>query len=217
MMEGQEESNNNDTISSLGSNSLLACMTLLCWVCYQLSPPGGAAAVRASKACASAVGILSLLLLSKAVVAVCELVADRLLKEVMSTLMALFSLLMRLLLVSVLIVSSSTSVSSSRALQVIATMEIVKSTVWLLRSCGCHEKVITVLQECMNSPVFCNAVGKEGGNDTIGGHAGSTSSTGGAEGWLQIKFDSCIATHLGKLWSSNDDRYRHIVLLSITM
>jgi hypothetical protein len=54
-------------------------MTLLSRVCYQLSPPDGATAVHASKACTSAVGILLLLLLSKAAAAVCELVADPLL------------------------------------------------------------------------------------------------------------------------------------------
>ncbi len=63
VMEGQEEPNNNCTILSLRTNSLLAC-TLLCLVCYQLSLPN------AFKACASAVGISLLLSLSKAVAAV---------------------------------------------------------------------------------------------------------------------------------------------------
>jgi hypothetical protein len=94
------------------------------------------------------------------------------------------------------------------------TMEFVESSIWLLRSCGCHEKAINVLQERMNSPAFRNAVGGGGGNGNVGGHVGRTSSAGGAGGWSQIKFDSYIATHLGELWSSNDDRYRRIVLLS---
>ncbi|KAL3777866.1 hypothetical protein ACHAW5_003392 [Stephanodiscus triporus] len=192
-----QESNDVAAISSLGSNFLLTCTTLLCLVCYQLSSPDGAAAIRASKACASAVGISSSLAFSKAAVAVCELVADRLLKEVTSMLMASFSLLTTQSSVSAPISSSSSSASNSRASQVIATMEFVESAVWLLRSCGCHEKAINVLQERMSSPAFRNSVGG-GGVGNVGGVVGSTSSIGGAGG-------------------CNDDRFRRIVLLSSAM
>ncbi len=217
VIEGQEEPTNNGAISSLGANSLLACMTLLCMFCYQLSPPIGAAAIHASKVCASAMGILSSLSLFKVAAAVCKLVGDHLLKEVMSTLMASFSLLRTLSSVSVPKFSFFTSTSSSCALQAMVTMEFVKSTIWLLRLCGCHKKGINVLQEHMNLPAFCNAVGGGGDNGTIGGHTGSMSSTKGAGGWSQIKFNSYIATHLCKLWSSNDNQYHcKVLLLSAT-
>ena len=80
-------------------------------------------------------------------------------------------------------------------------MEFVESAVWLLRSCGCHEKAIDVLQERMNSPSFRNSA------------VGTDSSSGGG-GWSQIKFDSYIATHLGELWLSRDDRCCQLVLVS---
>ncbi len=78
---------------------------------------------------------------------------------------ALFSLLTTLLLVSAPMSSSSSSVSKKCALQVIATMELVESSVWLLWSWGCHKKTINVLQERMSLPVFCNLFG----GDSIGG------------------------------------------------
>lgn len=202
MDEQGEESNDDVTISPLGANSLLTCTTLLCLACYQLSSPDGVAAVRASKACASVMGISSSLTFSKAAVAVCELVADRLLKEVTSTSMASFSLLTT---------SSPAPIVSSYCSSNNSTMEFIESSVWLLRSCGCHEKAINVLQDRMNSPAFRNSVG---GGGNVREHRGSTSNAGVAGGWSQIKFDSYITTHLGELWSSNDDQYRRIVLLS---
>lgn len=84
-------------------------------------------------------------------------------------------------------------------------MEFVESAVWLLRSCGCHEKAILALQERMNNPVLRNA--------SVGELATQSSSSGGG-GWSQIKFDSYIATHLGELWSSREDLCRQLVLRS---
>jgi hypothetical protein len=213
--EGMNENAIPSFASSLGANALLTCTALLCLVSFQLSPPDGSTAVRASRACASAVGIVlhpdkdssfssSSGIVSKTAVTVCELVADRLLKEVSSTLSSNFSLL-----------TASSSVSNSstswgnRASLAAATMEFVETAIWLLRSCGCHEKAINVLQERMNSPAFRNASMGEGlsGSSSIGG-------TGGGGGWSQIKFDSYLATHLGELWSSNDDQCRQLVLES---
>ncbi len=85
----------------------------------------------------------------------------------------------------------------------IATKEFVESAIWLLQLCGCHKIALNVLQEHISSPTFHNLF--------------SGGSIGGAGGWLQIKFDSYIAMHLGKLWSSNDNRFRWIVLLSSAM
>lgn len=199
---------------TLGANTLLTCTALLCLVSFQLSPPDGSTAVRASRACASAVGIVlnphkdssfsSLSgIISKTAVTVCELVADRLLKEVSSTLASNFSLL-----------TASSSVSNSSSTNRASfTMEFVETAIWLLRSCGCHEKAINVLQERMNSPAFRNAAISDGrGSSSMGG--GSATNTGGSGGWSQIKFDSYLATHLGELWSSNDDQCRQLVLVS---
>ncbi|KAL7543620.1 hypothetical protein ACHAXR_012918, partial [Thalassiosira sp. AJA248-18] len=224
--------NNNTTMpsaSSLDANSLLTCTALLCLVCYQLAPaPNGTAACRASKVCASSMGIVRPKdshpsssgggggvggggRISKSAVAVCELVADRLLKEVSTS----FSLLTS--------TSSSAPITSSHNRPgaqggVASSMEFVESAVWLLRSCGCHEKAIAVLQERMNSPAFRNASVGSGGGIGGGGqtssHAGGTGGGGGGGSWSQIKFDSYLATHLGELWSSKDDRCCQLVLRS---
>ena len=50
-------------------------------------------------------------------------------------------------------------------------------------------------------------------SSSIGG-AGPGGVIGTGSGWSQIKFDSYLATHLGELWSSRDDRCRQLVLLS---
>jgi len=176
--------------SLLGANSLLTCTALLCLVCYQLNPPNGTAACRASKVCASAMGTVRPKDsgISKAAMSVCELVADRLLKEVSTS------------------SSSSSSNNRSAAVGSSASMELVESAVWLLRSCGCHQKAIDVLQERMNSPAFRNAL--------VGSSSIGASSSSGGGGWSQIKFDSYIATHLGELWSSRDEQCCQLVLSS---
>ena len=197
-LDERDEESNVATISSLGANSLLTCTTLLCLVCYQLSSPDGVTAIRSSKACASAMGISSSSTFSKAAVAVCEIVADRLLKEVTSSSMASISLLAA---------SSPSPIVSSYASSTNFVMEFIESSIWLLRACGSHEKAINALQTRLDSPAFRNSMGGGGGK-------GTTNSAGATGGWSQIKFDSYIATHLGELWSSNDDRYRRIVLLS---
>lgn len=198
LLDERDEESNVATISTLGANFLLTCTTLLCLVSYQLSSPDGITAIRSSKACASAMGISSSSTLSKAAVAVCEIVADRLLKEVTSSSMASISLVAA---------SSPSPIVSSYASSTNFVMEFIESAIWLLRACGSHEKAINALQTRLDSPAFRNSMGGGGGK-------GNTISAGAAGGWSQIKFDSYIATHLGELWSSNDDRYRRIVLMS---
>jgi len=178
--------------SSLGPNALLTCTALLCLVCFQMNPPNATLACRGSKACASAMGIRRPgdTSVAKSAVTVCELIADRLLKEAAA---ASFSRL-----------SPSPISSSNRYAPSGASMQFVESAVWLLRSCGCHEKAIFVLEERMNDPALRNAsVAGDGRMDS-----------GFAFGWSQIKFDSYIATHLGDLWSSKDEKYCQLVIQS---
>ena len=196
-VEVNEETNQEDDLeaasSSLGPNALLTCTALLCLVCFQMNTPNATLACRASKACASVMGIRRRgdTSVAKSAVAVCELIADRLLKEAAA---ASFSRL-----------SPAPISSSNRHAPSGASMQFVESAVWLLRSCGCHEKAIVVLEERMNDPALRNAsVAEEWG------HSGS----GFAFGWSQIKFDSYIATHLGDLWSSKDEKYCQLVLQS---
>ncbi|KAL3795905.1 hypothetical protein HJC23_002176 [Cyclotella cryptica] len=178
---------------ALGPNALLTCTALLCLVCFQLQPPNANLANRASKACSSAMGTVRPRdrSISKAAMTVCDLVADRLLKEAAA---ASFSLLSS---------SASISISTNRPSQSIASMEFVEAAVWLLRSCGCHEKALHVLEERMNNPALRNA------SLSIG--SGVSASSGG---WSQIKFDSYIAAHLGELWASRDDPCCQLVLRS---
>eukprot|EP00985_Skeletonema_marinoi_P004573 scaffold1984_cov113-Skeletonema_marinoi.AAC.2 len=178
--------------SSLGPNALLTCTALLCLVCFQVNPPNATLACRASKACASAMGIRRRgdTSVAKSAVTVCELIADRLLKEAAA---ASFSRL-----------SPSPISPSNRHAPSGASMQFVESAVWLLRSCGCHEKAIFVLEERMNDPALRNA--SVAGDGQIG--------NGFAFGWSQIKFDSYIATHLGDLWSSKDEKYCQLVIQS---
>ncbi|KAL7467639.1 hypothetical protein ACHAXS_007880 [Conticribra weissflogii] len=179
------------TSSSLSPKALLTCTALLCLVCFQMNPPNATLANRAAKSCASAMGIVRPkdTGISKAVVAVCDLVADRLMKEASTS----YSLL----------TSSPTPLPSSHRPNHGSTgMEFVEAAVWLLRSCGCHEKAIYVLQDRMNNPAIRNA--------SVGGGIGNANGSG----WSQIKFDSYIATHMGELWSSKDDTCCQLVLLA---
>ena len=193
-VEVNDEPNRDDDIrgvsSSLGPNALLTCTALLCLVCFQVNPPNATLACRASKACASAMGIRRRgdTSVAKSAVTVCELIADRLLKEAAA---ASFSRL-----------SPSPISPSNRHVPSGASMQFVESAVWLLRSCGCHEKAIFVLEERMNDPALRNA--------SVTGNG----QTGFAFGWSQIKFDSYIATHLGDLWSSKDEKYCQLVIQS---
>ena len=182
-------------MSTLDPNALLTCTALLCLVCFQMDSPNATNATlanRAAKACSGAMGTVKPRdgSISKSAMAVCDLVADRLLKEAAA---ASFSLL-----------SSSTSMSSTnRPSQNSASMEFVEAALWLLRSCGNHEKALQVLNERMNNPTLRNA--------SIEISGGGSSSLAG---WSQIKYDSYFATHLGDLWSSKDDACCQLVLRS---
>ena len=183
------------SLSTLDNNALLTCTALLCLVCFQLDSPNATNATlanRAAKACSGAMGTVKPKdgSISKSAMAVCDLVADRLLKEAAA---ASFSLL-----------SPSSSMSSThRPSQNSASMEFVEAALWLLRSCGNHEKALQVLDERMNNPTLRNA--------SIEISGGGSSSFAG---WSQIKYDSYFATHLGDLWSSKDEACCHLVLRS---
>jgi hypothetical protein len=180
------------SVVALDPNTLLSCTALLCLVCFQLDSPNPSNATqanRAAKACSSAMGTVKPKdrSISKASMAVCDLVADRLLRDAAA---ASFSLL-----------SSSASMSTAtRPLQ--NSMEFVEASLWLLRSCGYHEKALQVLEERMNTPALRNA------------SVGMSSGVSSTAGWSQIKFDSYFATHLGELWSSKDDTCCQLVLRS---
>ena len=176
---------------TLDPNALITCTALLCLVCFQLDTANATIANRAAKACSTALGIVKPTdRISKSAMAVCDLVADRLLKEAAAASISLLS-------------SSSSMSATARPSPGSASMEYVEAAVWLLRSCGYHSKALQVLEERMNNPTLRNA--------SVGMSSGGSSSS---MGWSQIKYDSYFAAHLGELWSSKDDACCQIVLRS---
>jgi hypothetical protein len=121
-------------------NSLVTCTALLCLVCTHLRPsPKASLANRAAKACAAKIGVLfenNGHRLSVAAVAVCESVAEKLLKEANQGVSGT---------VRVGKVTASTAPRASAH-----AMEFVEASTWLLRSCGKHAKAIDILYNRMN-------------------------------------------------------------------
>lgn len=194
--------------------ALLSGTALLCLVCSQLVPPNASLANRAAKSCASKMGVVSDMRqagVSSAAVSVCELIADKLLREASNS----FSLLS---------VSSPTPIASSnRSSQSGSNMEFVEAAVWLLRSSGRHDMAIEVLHERMNNPALRNKTSGGGGSGGAEAGGGSRTQTGGVAttpsgvgggSWSQIKYESYTAAHLGELWSCGDDNCCRLVLRS---
>lgn len=172
-------------VSNSSPPALITGTALLCLVCSQTTPPDANLANRAAKTCAAKIGVIFAGGgVSEGAVKVCELVADKLLREASNA----FSLLN---------VSSPAPITSiHRSSQSAVHMDFVEAAVWLLRSCGKHERAIDVLYERLQqhrSP--------DGGN-----------RPGGF--WSQIKYESYTATHLSDLWSSDKDQGYRLVLQS---
>jgi hypothetical protein len=172
-------------VPSSSPPALITGTALLCLVCSQTTPPDANLANRAAKSCAAKIGVIfSGGGVSEGAVKVCELVADKLLREASNA----FSLLN---------VSSPAPITSiHRSSQSAIHMDFVEAAVWLLRSCGKHERAIDVLYDRLQqhrSP--------DGGN-----------RPGGF--WSQIKYESYTATHLSDVWSADKDQGYRLVLQS---
>jgi len=146
--------------------------------------------------------------MSPAAVAVCELIAEKLLKEASSA----FTLLG---------VSSSMSAREDSNKRGGINMDFVEAAVWLLRSAGLHERAIDVLQEHMTNPSIRNKSSLSSGMVVGSTSFDSTSSekrsgragiVGG--GWPQIKYESYMAAHLSELLSSNSESCFQLVIHS---
>ena len=176
----------NRTVSTMTSSaspaSIVTGTALLCLVCSQTTPPSAAMANRAAKGCVAKVGVtFPGGTVSAAAASLCENIADRLLNEASNML-------------SLLNISSPSS--GHRASNASIHMDYVEAAVWLLRSCGKHERAIDVLYERLQQNRTSDIRGRSAGF------------------WSQIKYESYTATHLSELWSSGEDQGCRLVLNS---
>lgn len=178
-------------ISSASPAALLTGTALLCLVCSQLNPLASVLACRAAKVCSEKNGIsfAGTGTIFNATVQVCELVAEKLLREASSK----FSLLAG---------SSPAPIAGVHRSSQSSTMtDFVEAATWLLRSCGRHERAIEVSYERLQQQGQLQS-GTDGADTVVRGF------------WSQIKFDSFTATHLSDIWSANAEEGCRLVLSS---
>ena len=187
--------------SSSSPVALLSGTALLCLVCAHLPPPAASLANRAAKSCSCKIGVVRGSNghgVNSAAVKICELITDTLLNKAAKG-------------SSILNMSNpNPNKSSDRRTKIGLNMEFFEAAVWILRSCGQHERAIDVMQGWMDNPVLRN--------QAIGGSSGESGSAGhievGGGRWSQIKYESYTAAHLGELWSGGDDACCRLVLKS---
>jgi hypothetical protein len=187
-------------VSAASPPSLLTCTALLCLVCGQVQPIQASLANRAAKACVQQLGMIVTPqeVSCDGAVQVCTSVAETLLQTSSQQGGATaagggggeqeFSLIAG---------SSPKPIMASSARAV--PMEFVEAAVWLLRSCGHHERAMQVLYERLQQ--------QQQGGDSKTGTMSSSNST-----WSQIKYDSYTATHLSELWGSGREEGCSLVL-----
>ncbi|GKY96452.1 hypothetical protein MPSEU_000604700 [Mayamaea pseudoterrestris] len=172
-------------VTSVASpDALLVGSALLCLVCMQVSPPQSNLASRAAISCAEKLGIViqdSATYVSAAAQVVCEMVADKMLKESSS----LFTLVSG---------SSPTPIARGpKTTQASMYTDIVEAAIWLLRACGKHERAFEIAYDKLHR-----------------GQPDSTSaSTRGT--WSKIKYESYTATHLSELWTSGKEGHKLVI------
>jgi Vam6/Vps39-like protein vacuolar protein sorting-associated protein 39 len=166
------------TMKGAASPTAVVCGTaLLCLVCSQTTAPNAALCNRAAKVCCSKLGVVFVgASMSIAAVRVCESVAEKLLRQASLT----FSLVKG---------SSPSPIAFSHHKGF--HMDFLEAAVWLLRSCGRHERAIEVLYERLSQ------------------------NTDGTK-WSQIRYESYTATHLSDLWTSGEEEGCRLVLQSPT-
>lgn len=174
-------------VSAASPASLLTGTALLCLVCAQLQPPQASLANRAAKACVNRLGMVVTPheLSSDGAVQVCDSVAEALLEGPPQEDFSLN------------VGSSPKPIMASSAARSIQ-MEFVEAAVWLLRSCGRHEKAMEILYERLQQLK----------------NQSSSNTDAKSSGWSQIKYDSYTATHLSELWSTGQPEACELVLKS---
>jgi len=164
-----------ELITSALPGSLMAGTALLCQVCAQLSQPNATLANRVAKICAEKIGVVleGLSSIPPAALQVCDLIAEKLIRDVTSN----FSLL-----------SSSASPSPVSRMQrgSYATLhaEFIEASMWLFRCAGKHERALDVAHERLLQQTNQEASSSRGS-------------------WSKIKYESYAATHLSEIWCSD--------------
>ena len=119
-------------LTSAAPAHLMTSSSLLCLSCNQLVPPNSGLASRAAKVCAEKMGVVFHQNVPSAAAQVCELVAEKLLRELSSS----FSLLP----------GSSPNPISHRS-QAAMYSDFVEAAIWLFRCAGKHERAIEVAHD----------------------------------------------------------------------
>ena len=158
-------------------------------------------ASRAAKACAAELGVVMQQQLDAAAISVGQQVTEQLLLTAKQQQQQAFSL------------SSSSSGSSSASTpkrigpaqqQQIAT-DLIEAAIWLLRSCGQHDRSMQVAAERLSQRPSSYPKGVDASSRT-------SSRTSGQ--WSRIKYESYTATHLSDLWCCGQEEARELVLRS---
>lgn len=125
-----------DILTASGSPGvLMASSAVLCLACSQVSPPNSALANRVAKLCSEKMGVVFYQSpdLPHAAGQICELVAEKVLREITSN-MSLLS-------------TGSSSPSLSRVSYTTLLADFIEASIWLLRSAGRHERAIEVARD----------------------------------------------------------------------
>jgi hypothetical protein len=173
------------TCNSSSPAMLLTATAMLCLVCSQLSssssllPHVSTLASKSAQVCAEKLGVVvgKSHGISAPAIQVCEQVADKLLREASSK----FSLL---------------SGSSRHSHQ--ASTDFIEAAIWLLRSCGQHERALDITYERLQQQ-------QQQQQEDAAAVRGL---------WSQIKYESYTATHLSEIWSANREEGCRLVLSS---
>jgi len=194
--------NRTSMLSSSSPAALVVGSALLCLVCSQLSPPNASLANRTAKACAVKVGVVfaGAGSMTTATVGVCEAIAEKLLREASVFTLSRGS--------SPAPISHSFTNNQRLSSKNTPGTEFAEAAVWLLRSCGKHDRAIEILHERLHQHASSSSSTVSTASDDEYGVVGKSGA------WSQIKFESYTATHLSELWGSNDDQGCRLVLRS---
>jgi len=208
-------------------SALLTSTALLCLVATMSQLSASALVRRAAKACAAKLGVVLLENVDQAAMAVGQQVTEELLKQASSNNNGSFSLSGNNTTSMMSPSSQQQSASSpgmSRNRPAQMSTDYIEAAIWLLRSCGQHERAMEVAAERLqqnpaplpgsnNSNTILTTVSSDSSGEGIVATA-APSSRSSAGQWSRIKYESYTATHLSELWCCGQDEARELVLKS---
>lgn len=171
-----ERGRGENSTQSHSPSTLLAATALLCLVCSALPTPASNVAARAAKLCSETMGVVFRADVPKATSQVCFDIAEQLLRNAASK----FSL------------GAGTAPLTKRSSTSSLILDFVEASIYLLRSCGQHQRAIDVAHERLQQSTQTDVRGF----------------------WSKIKYESYIATHLCEVWSASVEEGCALVLNS---